>query len=147
MISHAAPRNFALGENAISVARLAALSDLTRLTLYMQRVRYFIRAEGVLRMTRVVVLVASLHVPQCQRIVRPHVGSAKLKAMNRIVLHLLACHARSTLLTYFCCNFMSARRHSTLGLGSPTTWQAMLTSTRHGTTIGTPNDIMAAGTN
>lgn len=49
--------------------------------------------------------------------------------------------------TYFCCNLMSPRRHSTVGRGLPTARQAILTSTLHGTTSGTPNDIIAAGTN
>lgn len=45
-------------------------------TLYVQRVRNFVVADGILRVARVIVLVAPLHVPQSQGVVRPHVGPA-----------------------------------------------------------------------
>lgn len=53
----------------------------------------------------------------------------------------------TTFATHFCCNLTSPRRHSTVGRGIPTARQAILTSTLQGTTSGTPNDIIAAGTN
>lgn len=49
----------------------------------MQRVRNFVRAERILRVTRIIVLVTSLHVPQSQGIVLPDIGSGKLIPVKR----------------------------------------------------------------
>lgn len=54
------------------------ISLITRPTLYMQRVHNFVRAERILCVTGIIVLVTSLHVSQSQGIVLPDVGSGKL---------------------------------------------------------------------
>lgn len=133
--------------DACAYRESGGLNDFAKPTLYMQRVRNFVRAERILCVTGIIVLVTSLHVSQSQGIVLPDVGSGKLVPMKRTSHRCNALTLTNFVCTYFCCNFMSARRHSTVGRGSPTTRQAILTSTRHGTTMGTPYDIIAAGTN
>lgn len=89
---------------------------ISRPTLYVQRIRNFIRAERILHVTRVIVLVTSLHVSQNQSII----GSKRVRPVKLVPssdVHFIH-RFRSTQIrryTYFDCNFMSARRHSTVG--------------------------------
>jgi hypothetical protein len=65
--------------NKVSNSRMRVVPTLVaRPTLYLQRVRYLVGAERILRVTRVIVLVIPLHVSQSQGVVRTHVRPAKL---------------------------------------------------------------------
>lgn len=126
-------------------------NDRVPRTLYLKRVHDFIGTEGILHVAGIVALVSSLHVPQRQRVVRPDVRPV-VKNPDVINTPALCIYIYLSLVflspsTYFCCNLTSPRRHSTVGRGIPTARQAILTSTLQGTTSGTPNDIIAAGTN
>lgn len=122
-------------------------NDQVPRTLYLQRVHDFIGTERILHVAGIVALVSSLHVPQRQRVVRPDVRPV-VKNPEVIITRTYISRIPSFLsTTYFCCNLTSPRRHSTVGRGIPTARQAILTSTLQGTTSGTPNDIIAAGTN